>query len=84
MNSKQRKTLASLLRTPTSATIAWDAIESLLVAIGCKVIEGPGSSVSFEHGGMVEFFRRRHPAKAARRYQAPAAKALLIKIGIQP
>jgi hypothetical protein len=84
MNSKQRRTLASVFRTPTSATIAWADIESLLVAAGCEVIEGPGSAVSFKHGEAIEFFHRPHPAKEAKRYQVRATQAFLIRIGIKP
>ena len=84
VNSKQRKTLAGVFRTPTSATMAWDSVENLLVAVGCEVIEGPGTSVSFERDGMVEFFHRPHPAKEAKRYQVRAVKAFLIKMGIEP
>jgi hypothetical protein len=32
-----------------SGTIDWDDIESLLIAVGCKVIEGSGSRVRFDH-----------------------------------
>ncbi|MDG2522538.1 type II toxin-antitoxin system HicA family toxin [Caulobacter segnis] len=84
MNSKQRKTLEAVFRKPTSATIVWSDIESLLTAVGCEVIEGPGSSVSFKYGDELEFFHRPHPAKEAKRYQVRAAQAFLARIGAKP
>lgn len=84
MNSKQSKTLQAVFRTPVLATIAWADIESLFEAVGCEVIEGPGSAVSFKHENEIEFFHRPHPAKEAKRYQVRAAKAFLQRIGVTP
>ena len=58
--------------------------ESLLVAVGCQVVEGAGSRVRFAHGAEVEFFHRPHPAKEAKRYQVRAARAFLIRLGYEP
>ncbi len=84
MNSKQRKTLAAIFEEPTSGTIAWADIESLLVAVGCRVIEGNGSRVRFSFGEDVESFHRPHPAKEAKRYQVRAAREFLRRIGLMP
>ncbi|WP_366554837.1 type II toxin-antitoxin system HicA family toxin [Aquibaculum sediminis] len=62
MNSKQRKTLAAVFKDPVSGSIEWAAIESLLIALGCRIIEGRGSRVRFERDGAVETFHRPHPA----------------------
>jgi hypothetical protein len=69
---------------PVSATIAWDDIESLLVGVGCEVIEGSGSAVSFRHGDEIEYFHRPHPEKEAKRYQVRAVRAFLARIGVKP
>lgn len=84
MNSKQRKTLAAVFAEPTSGTVEWAAIESLLVAIGCEVIEGSGSRVRFVFDGMVAAFHRPHPAKEAKLYQVRDAREFLLRIGVQP
>lgn len=84
MNSKQRKTLAAVFAEPTSGTVEWAAIESLLVAIGCEVIEGSGSRVRFVFDGMVAAFDRPHPAKEAKLYQVRDAREFLLRIGVQP
>lgn len=84
MNSKQRKTLAAVFKDPVSGSIEWAAIESLLIAQGCRIIEGRGSRVRFERDGAVETFHRPHPAKEAKRYQVRAVRAYLIRLGVEP
>jgi HicA toxin of bacterial toxin-antitoxin, len=84
MNGKQAKTLAAIFSDPISPSIEWSAIESLLVAVGCVVIEGSGSRVRFERRGVVGTFHRPHPAKEAKRYQVKDAREYLTKIGVKP
>ena len=84
MNSKQRRPLAILFAEPVSGTVEWAAIESLLLAVGCKLVEGAGSRVRFVFGDMVATFHRPHPAKEAKRYQVRDARAFLIRIGVEP
>lgn len=84
MNSKHRRTLQAVFADPVSATIEWSAIESLLVAVGCRAIEGSGSRVRFECRGMVAIFHRPHPQKEAKRYQVRDAREYLTKLGVRP
>ena len=84
MNSKHKKTLQAVFAEPVSGTIAWASIESLLVAVGCEIVEGAGSRVRFVHGDRIESFHRPHPAKEAKRYQVRAARDFLLRIGIKP
>jgi HicA toxin of bacterial toxin-antitoxin, len=84
MNSKQKRTLLAVSSVPTPSNLAWNEIEALLVAVGCKVIEGAGSRVKFEFNGQVAFFHRHHPQKEALRYQVRDAKLLLEKLDIRP
>lgn len=84
MNSKQRKTLTAVFKEPTSGTIEWAAIESLLVAVGCRIIEGSGSRVRFERDGVVASFHRPHPDKEAKRYQVRDARDFLTQLGETP
>jgi hypothetical protein len=84
MNSKRRKTLAALFADPVSPAIEWKAIEGLLIAVGCRVVEGTGSRVRFVHGSEVGAFHRPHPAKQAKRYQVRDARAFLERIGVKP
>ncbi len=84
MNSRHRKTLAAIFKDPVSGTLEWAAIESLLVAVGCEVIEDNGSRVRFNLDGKIETFHRPHPAKEAKRYQVKAARAYLVRLGVTP
>lgn len=84
MNSRQKKTLAAVFADPASGTVAWADIESLLVAVGCEVVEGSGSRVRFNFKGQIASFHRPHPAKEAKRYQVRDARAFLAQIGVEP
>ena len=84
MNARQTKTLSAIFTDPISATIAWSAIENLLVAVGCRIVEGQGSRVRFVKGDLVASFHRPHPAKEAKRYQVRDAREFLMKLGVKP
>jgi len=77
VNSKQRRTLEAIWSDPVNGSIEWARIESLLVALGCRVVEGPGSSVTFEWQGRRATFHRPHPGKEALRYRVKAVRELL-------
>ena len=81
---EKRKTLAAIFGDPVSGTIEWAAVESLLLAAGARLIEGRGSRVRFGKDGELEIFHRPHPTKKAKRYQVPAARAFLERIGVTP
>lgn len=83
MNSTHRKTLSAIFTEPVSGTLEWRRIESLLVAIGCRVIEGNGSRVRFEKDGVMAAFHRPHPAKEAKPYQVRDARHFLVTLGVR-
>jgi hypothetical protein len=84
MNNSHRRTLAAVFRDPAPGTIAWSDIESLLMAAGCRIVEGNGSRVRFEKDGKLAFFHRPHPEKEAKRYQVRDARLYLYELGIVP
>ncbi|MDE1953584.1 MAG: type II toxin-antitoxin system HicA family toxin [Betaproteobacteria bacterium] len=84
MNSKQKKTLESIFASPINGNLEWARIEALLVAAGCRVIEGSGSSVTFEKDGLRAYFHRPHPQKEALKYRVRLAREYLEKIGVTP
>jgi len=93
INNKQRKTLESVFSRPAPKNIPWNDIESLFKAIGCTVIEGEGSRVSFRYTIKHEDrqdevaqgdFHRPHPGKEAKPYQVKKAAVFLTKIGQLP
>jgi len=84
MNARQARTLAAVFKEPAAANIEWAAIESLLMAVGCRIVEGDGSRVRFERDGVVVIFHRPHPGKEAKRYQVRDARAYLTRLGVKP
>jgi hypothetical protein len=84
VNSKQARTLKLVFADPAPASVDWVSIESLLVAVGCDVVEGSGSRVRFVCKGVVASFHRPHPGKEAKRYQVRDARDFLTKIGVRP
>jgi hypothetical protein len=84
MNARHAKTLAAVFKQPTPANLEWAALESLLLAVGCSLIEGSGSRVRFVRDGMIETFHHPHPANEAKRYQVRAARDYLIRLGVTP
>ena len=69
---------------PTPANVEWAAVEALLLAVGCTLVEGSGSRVRFAKDTMIETFHRPLPAKEAKRYQVRAARDYLIRLGVTP
>ena len=84
MKAKHKKTLLTIFTDPVNGNMEWDKIEALLVAIGCQVVEGTGSSVTFEKDGIRAYFHRPHPARAALRYRIKDAREFLKKLGERP
>ena len=84
MNKRHRETLGKVFQTPVPASLAWRDIESLLLAVGARTVEGNGSRVRFELNGVVATFHRPHPAKEAKPYQVRDARRFLEQAGIKP
>lgn len=84
MNSKQQKTLAAIYNDPLNGNLEWARIESLLVSLGCQVIEGSGSSVTFEKNGKRAYFHRPYPQKEALKYRVKEVHKFLTVLGIKP
>jgi hypothetical protein len=84
MNARQKRTLSEIFADPVSGTIRWAAIESLLKAIGCRVLEGRGSRVKFELNGILASFHRPHPDPHAKHYQVRDVREFLKTLGVKP
>ncbi len=84
MNAKHRKTLDAVFAMPVNGALEWSRIEALLVAAGCRTVEGAGSSVTFEKDGKRAYFHRPHPGNEALRYRVIAAREFLERIGVTP
>ena len=84
MKGKHRKTVTAIFSDPVNGNMEWSRIEALFIALGCRVIEGDGSSVTFEKDGIRAYFHRPHPAKEALRYRIKDAREFLKKLGVKP
>ena len=84
MNSRQKRTLEQIFTNPVLRNIEWRRIESLLVALGCELIEGRGSRVGFKKGELRADFHRPHPGKEAKPYQVRAVREFLRQLGVEP
>jgi hypothetical protein len=84
MKTKHKKTLNTIFSDPVNGSIEWRMIEAFFVALGCNVIEGSGSSVTFEKDGVRAYFHRPHPSKESLRYRVKDAREFLKKIGVTP
>lgn len=83
MNNKLRTLLEAIWAEPANGNLEWARIESLLETLGCRVIEGPGSSVTFDGHGRNASFHRPHPGKEALRYRVKAVREFLQHMGIE-
>jgi hypothetical protein len=84
VNSTHRKTLDPVLADPVNGNVERAKIESMLKGAGCRVVEGAGSSVTFEASGRKMTLHRPHPGKEALRYRVLAVREFLEKAGIKP
>jgi len=84
VNGTHRKTLEKILANPVNGNVDWILIESLLKALGCRVVEGAGSSVTFEFNGRKLTLHRPHPGKEALRYRVLAVRDFVQRIGVKP
>lgn len=84
MNSKHRKTLESIFAAPTPKTLLYRNVESMLLAVGCKIAEGEGSRVAFYLNGNTLNLHRPHPGKEILAYQVRETKGFLERSGVTP
>lgn len=84
VNSKHRKALQAIWAEPANGNLEWARIEALLVALGCRISERPGSSVTFDWRGRKASFHRPHLNKVALCYRVKAVREFLQHMGVEP
>lgn len=82
MNTRYRKILDAISRTPTTASLAFSEIEALVLHLGGQVLERQGSRVKLVLGGQCWRCHRPHPGKEARRYQIEEAREFFLRAGV--
>ena len=83
MKTRHRKTLEIIFRQPTSASLVFADIESLIIHLGGFVHEREGSRVKLVLGQQSWRCHRPHPGKEAKRYQVEEAREFLLRAGVQ-
>lgn len=84
MNSKNRRTLELIFKTPTPSNIYWKDIESLFRTVGCEISESSGSRVRVKCKGGRAVFHRPHPRPETDKGAVISVKRFLQNIGVQP
>jgi hypothetical protein len=84
MNNKHYKTLVAIFTDPVNGNLEWRKIEVLFIVLGCEIVEGNGSRVTFLLNGERADFHRPHPNKEALRYRVLDARAFLKRAGVKP
>ena len=84
MKAKHRKTLTAIFARPTSASVVFADIESLIKSLGGSITEREGSRVRIELNGEQWRCHRPHPGKEAKRYQVEEARELFERAGVNP
>lgn len=82
MNSKQRKTLESIYKSPFQAAILWSDIEALFVSLGAAISEGSGSRVRVKLQGVRAVFHRPHPEKTTDKGALASVRRFLENAGV--
>lgn len=83
MNTRYRKILDAIFRTPATASLAFSEIEALVLHLGGEVLERQGSRVKLVLGGQFWRCHRPHPGKEAKRYQIEEAREFLLRAGVR-
>lgn len=83
MNTRCRKILEAIFRTPTAASLAFSEIEALVLHLGGQVQERQGSRVKMMLGDHFWRCHRPHPGKEAKRYQIEEAREFLLRAGVR-
>ncbi len=84
MNTKQRRTLESILADPVRADIPWRDVEALFVALGAIVRQGAGSRICVALNDVRAVFHRPHPEKETDKGAVKSVRRFLESAGIRP
>ena len=84
MNSRQENTLRLIFERPARKNIKWDAVVSLMSALGAEIdYSRSGSRVAFIIGGDVHDMHKPHKAEL-KPYMVEGLRNYLTRVGIKP
>jgi len=82
MNSKHKKTLELIFKTPVQPDIHWADIEGLLVALGAELSGGSGSRQRVKLNGVRAVFHRPHPQRITDKGAVSSVRKFLENAGV--
>jgi hypothetical protein len=83
MNTKQRRTLEAIFRKPVPASLPWDDIERLLVALGAAIEQREGSRIVVALNDASAVFHIPHPKRIAAQGRITDVRRFLERAGVQ-
>jgi len=81
---RHQRILDAIYAEPTRANLAWQDIESLMVALGAELSEGRGSRLRVALHGVRAVFHRPHPAREASKAMVRSVRRFLSEAGVEP
>ena len=76
--------MEQIFEKPTRSDIAWQDIESLLIALGSEISAGTGSRVRIALKDWRGVYHRPHPRKETVKGAVDQLRKDLLKIGVKP
>ncbi len=84
MSRKHSETHKDIFRIPVLSNVKWSDVESLLISLGAKVVEGRGSRVKLYPNDRVAVFHRPHPQKETDKGALVSVRRFLEEAGEKP
>jgi len=81
---RHQRILEAIYAEPTRASLVWQDIEDLLIALGAELSEGKGSRLRVALHGVRAVFHRPHPAKEASKAMVRSVRRFLSEAGVEP
>ncbi len=82
--TKHQKTLDAIFKSPTSASIRWRDIETMLIAFDADISEGSGSRVRIKLNDERITLHRPHPNPNTDKGAVVTLRSFLKRAGIKP
>ncbi len=84
MNEEHLDTLSKIFTKPAPSDLPWEEIESLLEAVGVRLLQRPGSRLALVMKDEVMVVRRPHPIPLAVKATVKDVAAFLKTVGVRP
>lgn len=84
MGKKHERTLEAIFKLPVQSNVLWKDCESLLIALGAKILEGEGSRIRIILNGVKAVFHRPHPQKETDKGALVSLRKFLENADVKP